>query len=94
LADGIGVPLASAIVIESYVPALIEHDRLADAAALAGRIGAWAADDFDCALLQLRLAVANGDAQAWSKASSAALRLAGERTIPPQLARPPSPQAR
>jgi hypothetical protein len=85
LADGVGVPLASAIVIESYVPALIEHDRLADAAALAGRIGAWAADDFDCALLQLRLAHALGERTAWETALANVRRLAGERSIPPQL---------
>jgi len=85
LADGIGVPLASAIVIESYVPALIEHDRLADAAALAGRIGAWAADDFDCALLQLRLAHALGERTGWETALANVRRLAGERSIPPPL---------
>jgi len=93
LADGVGVPLASAIVIESYVPALIEHDRLADAAALAGRIGAWAADDFDCALLQLRLAHALGERTAWETALANARRLAGERTIAPELGVAPAPRS-
>ncbi|MEP7043739.1 MAG: winged helix-turn-helix domain-containing protein [Dokdonella sp.] len=93
LADAIGVPLATAIVIESYVPALIEHDRLADAAALAGRIGAWAADDFDCALLQLHLAHALGERTAWETTLANARRLAGERAIPPELVRAPSPRA-
>ncbi|HEY0232422.1 MAG TPA: winged helix-turn-helix domain-containing protein [Dokdonella sp.] len=92
-ADGIGVPLATAIVIESYVPALIERDRLADAAALAGRIGAWAADDFDCALLQLRLAHALGERTAWETALANARRLAGERAIAPELILAPAARA-
>jgi len=92
LADGVGVPLATAIVIESYVPALIERGRLADAAALAGRIGAWAADDFDCALLQLRLAHALGERTAWETALANVRRLAGERAIPPPLVLAPAPR--
>jgi DNA-binding winged helix-turn-helix (wHTH) protein/tetratricopeptide (TPR) repeat protein len=92
LADGLGVPLASAIVIESYVPALIAQHRLADAAALTGRIGAWAADDFDCALLQLRMAHALGERSAWESALAAARRLAGERSLPDGLTIAPSPR--
>ena len=94
LAESGGIPFVIATVAGSYASVLLDQRSLDEAAALIGRVSVWAGDDFDCALLQLRLAVANGDAQAWSKASSAALRLAGERTIPPQLARPPSPQAR
>jgi len=85
LADGVGVPLASALVIESYVPALIDEGRLPDAAALAGRIAAWALDDFDCALLQLRLTHALGERTAWESALTNARRLAGERVIPAEL---------
>jgi tetratricopeptide (TPR) repeat protein len=85
LADQDGVPFALAAVIESYAPFLIAQGRLADAAAVGGRIGAWAADDFGCALLQLRIAHALGDPAAWRNALANARRLAGERAIPPEL---------
>jgi DNA-binding winged helix-turn-helix (wHTH) protein/tetratricopeptide (TPR) repeat protein len=85
LADADGVPFALAEVIQSYAGFLIGQGRLADAAAVGGRIGAWAADDFDCAVLQLRLAHALGDPTAWQSALANARRLAGERSIPPGL---------
>lgn len=84
-----GTPLEMANVIESYAAALIRQGRLADAAALAGRIGAWADDDFDCALLQLRLAHALGEWNAWKTALANARRLAGEREIPAELSNVP-----
>jgi hypothetical protein len=89
LADAIGTPIAIAMVIESYVPALLTWGRSNDAAALAGRIAAWASDDYDSAMLQLRLAHALGEPGAWQNALANAHRLAGERTIPPDLERTP-----
>ncbi len=85
LADADGVPFALAEVIQSYAGFLIAQGRLADAAAVGGRIGAWAADDFNCAVLQLRLAHALGDPTAWQGALANVRRLAGERPIPPEL---------
>lgn len=85
LADADGVPFALAEVIQSYAGFLIAQGRLADAAAIGGRIGAWAADDFHCAVLQLRIAHALGDLTAWQGALANARRLAGERSIPPEL---------
>lgn len=90
LADQGSVPFALAAVIESYAPFLIAQGRLADAAAVAGRIGAWAADDFDCAVLQLRVAHALGDPAAWQSALANARRLAGERAVPAGLALAPA----
>jgi tetratricopeptide (TPR) repeat protein len=94
LADSDGTPRTIAMVIESWGTALIAEGRLADAAALVGRIGAWAADDFDCALLQLRLAHALGEPTGWRNALAAARELAGERTIPGELAIAPPPRDR
>ena len=94
LADADGTPRTIAMVIESWASALIAEGRLADAAALVGRIGAWAADDFDGALLQLRLAHALGEPAGWRNALAAARELAGERTIPAELAIAPAPRGR
>lgn len=94
LADADGTPRTIAMVIESWATALIAEGRLADAAALVGRVGAWAADDFDCALLQLRLAHALGEPAAWRTALAAARELAGERPIPGELAVAPRPRDR
>ena len=94
LADAEGTPRTIATVIESWASALIGQGRLADAAALVGRIGAWAADDFDSALLQLRLARALGEPTGWRNALAAARELAGERAIPSELAVAPPPRDR
>jgi DNA-binding winged helix-turn-helix (wHTH) protein/tetratricopeptide (TPR) repeat protein len=94
LADADGTPRTIAAVIESWATAMIGQGRLADAAALVGRIGAWAADDFDAALLQLRLAHALGEPTGWRNALAAARELAGERKIPVELAVAPPPRDR
>jgi Flp pilus assembly protein TadD len=85
LADADGTPRTMAMVIQSWATTLIARGRLGDAAALVGRVGAWAADDFDCAVLQLRLAHALGEPAAWRNALAAARELASERTIPTEL---------
>jgi DNA-binding winged helix-turn-helix (wHTH) protein len=92
LADADGTPRTMAMVIQSWATALIARGHLGDAAALVGRVGAWAADDFDCALLQLRLAHALGEPTAWRAALAAARELAGERSIPAELAAAPQPR--
>ncbi|MGN6518009.1 MAG: winged helix-turn-helix domain-containing protein [Dokdonella sp.] len=93
LADADGTPRTMARVIQSWATALIALGRLGDAAALAGRVGAWAADDYDCALLQLRLAHALGEPTSWRNALAAARELAGERVIPVELTLAPTPRA-
>lgn len=90
LADAIGLPIGIAIVAESYVPVLLDSGRSNEAAALAGRIAAWGSDDYDAALLQLRLAHALGEPGAWRTARAEAQRLANERTIPAELLSDPS----
>lgn len=92
LADADGTPRTMAMVIQSWATALIAQGRLGDAAALAGRVGAWAADDYDCALLQLRLAHALGEPAGWRNALAAARELAGEREIPAELTVAPIPR--
>jgi DNA-binding winged helix-turn-helix (wHTH) protein/tetratricopeptide (TPR) repeat protein len=94
LAESGGIPFVIATVAGSYASVLLDRGSLDEAAPLIGRISVWAGDDFECALLQLRLAVADGDAPARSKAYGTAVRIAGERAIPAELARPPSPKAR
>ena len=92
LADADGTPRTIALVVQSWATSLIARDRLGDAAALAGRVGAWAAEDYDCAVLQLRLAHALGEPGAWRSALAAARELAGERTLPTALTTPPAPR--
>jgi DNA-binding winged helix-turn-helix (wHTH) protein/tetratricopeptide (TPR) repeat protein len=87
LAESVGVPSVIATIATAYAPVLIGEGRIDDAAALVGRVAVWAGDDFDCALLQLRLARAGDDAQAWARALSGVRKVAGERTIPPELTR-------
>jgi len=92
LADADGTPRTIALVVQSWATSLVARDRLGDAAALAGRVGAWAAEDYDCAVLQLRLAHALGEPGAWRSALAAARELAGERTLPLALTTPPAPR--
>ena len=58
-----------------------------------GRVAPWAARDYDCALLQVRLFHALGEPAAWSKALAQARELAGERELPADLVEPPPPRA-
>ncbi|MDC8012237.1 hypothetical protein [Tahibacter soli] len=85
-----GVPASIAGVAASAVPWLIEHGRLDDARALAGRVAPWAPRDFDCALVQVRVLHAGGAVEAWRAALDAAHALAGEREIPPALTQAPA----
>ncbi|HEY0180688.1 MAG TPA: winged helix-turn-helix domain-containing protein [Dokdonella sp.] len=93
LAEAGRTSLTLATVVASYADALIEQRRLGDAAAVAGRVGAWAEDDFDCAVVGLRLAHALGERGAWEAALANARRLAGERALPAALAAAPTSSA-
>lgn len=81
-AEAGGVPRTIATIAASYVPWLLDHERPAEAAALVGRLGAWAERDFDCALARLRVATAQDDSGFRREALASARRLAGERPIP------------
>ncbi|MBB5208393.1 winged helix-turn-helix domain-containing protein [Chiayiivirga flava] len=85
-----GVPATLAAVAETAVPALLELGRPDEARALAGRVASFAANDFDCALVQVRVLHADGAVDAWRAALETAQALAGEREVPAALRTPPS----
>lgn len=89
-ADAIGLPSTIAAVVASYVPFLLEAGRVAEAAELAGRVGTWAEEDYDSAVVRLRVAHALGAVPAWQAALDAARRSAGERRLPAALTAPPA----
>jgi Flp pilus assembly protein TadD len=79
------VPADIAEVVIAYGSALIAAGRLERAGAVVGRVARWADQDFDCALLQVRLFAALGQATAWRRALATARRLAGDRPLPPEV---------
>jgi len=81
-ADRRGVPAEIVAVAASWSPLLLDAGATDEAAAAIGRVASWAARDFDCALLQLRLFHALGQRDAWLNALRQAQALAGEREIP------------
>lgn len=85
LAEQEGVPEETAIAIDAYASWLLERGRTAEAGALVGRVAPWAEQDFDMAVLQLRLLRAMGQRAQWQLAFDRAKRLAGERAIPAEL---------
>jgi len=90
LAQAQGVPLTLVRVADHYVPFLLDQHRPADAAAIASQDALWATQDYDAALIQLRVVHAQGRRDAWYAAFETARRLAGERVIPVELESPPS----
>ena len=91
LADATAVPQVLAEVSASYAYWLLRQGRSDEAAALSGRLVAWSAQDFDCALLRVALFHARGERDAWTASLAQARSLAGERPVSPALARPPPP---
>lgn len=89
-ADAIGLPSTIAQVVASYVPFLLGAGRVAEAAELAGRVGTWAEEDYDSAVVRLRIAHALGAQPAWQTALDAARRTAGERRLPAALTAAPA----
>lgn len=88
-AEAQGVPDTIVLAADAYVRWLLARGRAAEAGARAGRVGVWAEQDFDSALLQALVFHANGESDAWSRALRQAQGLAGERTIPAALLIPP-----
>ncbi|WP_440225228.1 winged helix-turn-helix domain-containing protein [Dokdonella sp. MW10] len=93
-ADRRGVPADLVAVALAWTPHLLARRDEAQAAVVVGRVAAWAARDYDCALLQVRLLHALGRREAWQAALAQARALAGEREIPAELVTldaPPAP---
>jgi DNA-binding winged helix-turn-helix (wHTH) protein/tetratricopeptide (TPR) repeat protein len=88
-ADAGGVADDLVTVTTAYGRWQLEHGRNGDAQATIGRVAVWADRDFRCALLQLELFHGVIASAPWFQALAQAERLAGERTIPPELRRPP-----
>jgi len=82
MAEARGEPSDVGTITASFGPWLIAHGDLREAGDVIGRVAPWAADDYDAALLQVRLFHALGQPGPWSKAIAEARALAGERTIP------------
>ncbi len=80
-----GTPALVALVAQAYTDWLLAHDELDKTAELAGRVAVWARDDFDCALLRVKVFHALGQRDIWRVALEQARSLAGERTIPSAL---------
>jgi DNA-binding winged helix-turn-helix (wHTH) protein/tetratricopeptide (TPR) repeat protein len=89
LSERRGVPADVALVATSYGPWLLRTGRVREAGEIIGRVSPWAERDFECALLQVRLFHARFEVDAWSKALTQAIALAGERPIPDALREPP-----
>lgn len=85
-----GMPAVVAFVAVSYADWLLAQDRVDQASALAGQVFGWADEDFDCALLQLRVFHLLGRRDSWEGALRQVQMLAGERQIPARLQMPPS----
>jgi DNA-binding winged helix-turn-helix (wHTH) protein/tetratricopeptide (TPR) repeat protein len=91
-AEARGVPAEIVDTVAAWVPRLLAAGRHDEAAALVGRVAAWADRDYACALLQLRLFHGAGQSRAWREALTQAQALAGERQLPPALVKPPIAQ--
>jgi DNA-binding winged helix-turn-helix (wHTH) protein len=85
LAQSQGMPLSQVRVADDYVAFLIARGNSANAAVIANQVALWAADDYDAALIQLRIAHAQGRRDAWQAALDTARGLAGERVLPRAL---------
>jgi DNA-binding winged helix-turn-helix (wHTH) protein/tetratricopeptide (TPR) repeat protein len=79
------VPADIAKVVISYGNYLIESGHLDEATRIVGQVSRWSGQDFNCALLQVRLFHALHQHEAWKQALGMASSLAGERTIPESL---------
>ena len=89
MAEARGQPYDVGAVTASFGPWLIAHGDLREAGDVIGRVAPWAGQDYDAALLQVRLFHALGQPGAWKKAIAEARALAGERTIPADVRDPP-----
>lgn len=89
-ADRSGIPYEIRVIATSYGKALLDAGDLAGASAAIGRVGRWASQDFESALLQTRLYRALDQNDAWQLSLDSARALAGERAIPADVQSPPA----
>lgn len=89
LAERGGTPADIAEAVSAQASWLMQRGRHEEAGALIGRVAPWAIRDFELALLQVRLFREQGQADPWRAALAQARRLAGERSIPADLAQEP-----
>jgi DNA-binding winged helix-turn-helix (wHTH) protein len=85
-ADDLRIPLDIREAANADAAWLVANGDLAGASAAAERVSGWAARDYGCALVQLRVQRAIGDENLWRGAVAKARALAGERAIPAALA--------
>jgi DNA-binding winged helix-turn-helix (wHTH) protein/tetratricopeptide (TPR) repeat protein len=90
-AEARNLPAQTLRVAESMIPYQIGQGRIDAANALLGRLAPTASQDFDAALLRVRVHQAAGRTQAWADALRQARTLAGERAIPAALQETPPP---
>jgi len=90
LAEQRGIPAEISAVIVAHASWLLDRGRNDEASPLIGRAATWAGDDFDLAVLQVRLSKALGAQAQWRAAYQRAVALAGERSLPTGLE--PAPQ--
>ena len=83
------VPIDLLRVTQAYVAWLMRSRDFHRASVVAEGVAGWAARDYDAALLQLRVFHALRNPAAWPAALAQARALAGERTVPVELARAP-----
>lgn len=88
-AEARALPAQILRVAESWVPYLLARGQVDAASAILGRLGPAADENFDAALLQIRVHQASGRLQAWADALRRARGLAGERRIPDELQQVP-----
>lgn len=91
LAQSSSAPYDRLAVAETFVPWLLANDDLVQATRLVGSLGGMAQQNFEAAVLELRLYRDTGPWQAWLGAYDRAVALAGERAVPADL-RPRSGQ--
>lgn len=89
LAERGGTPADIAEAVSAQASWLMQQGRREEAGALIGRVAPWAVRDFELALLQVRLFREGGQVEPWRAALAQARRLAGERSIPAELALEP-----
>lgn len=89
-AEDVGLPVLVSLVAQSYVDWLLVQDRRDKAAELAGRVAVWANDDYESALVRVKVFHVLGSRDAWRQSLEKARQLAGERIIPARLAEPPA----
>lgn len=88
-AEDVGLPVLVSLVSQSYVDWLLAQDRRDKAAELAGRVAVWANDDYESALIRVKVFQLLGSRDAWRQSLEKARQLAGERVIPARLTEPP-----